>query len=144
MKDCMLKFPVRFRGGKDCESVSAVRALLRDSAEPDLPISCCKRYNNCKPRVAILLCLNLFRYSIVSVTSCLCSTNSLSVGLRWRTSRLRIIAAATEKACSIHRTGPASSTATKDSRSIVLAAARQVRRVKAKAELLKDGPRNLR
>lgn len=55
-----------------------------------------------------------------------------------------MIAAATEKAWSIHNTGPFSSCAAKASRSIVLEAARQVRRVNENAVLVKDRPTNLR
>lgn len=55
-----------------------------------------------------------------------------------------MIPAATEKAWSIHNTGPASSVAAKASRRIVLEAARHVRRVKEKAVFVKDKPINLR
>ena len=52
--------------------------------------------------------------------------------------------AATEKACSIHNTGPLSSLVDRASFRIVFAAATQVRRVNAKAVFVNDKPRNLR
>lgn len=144
MKDRMLKPLARFRDDEECDPRMSPYVLLRDWAALDLLISCCRKDSNCLPRMAIVLCSNFPRYKIVSATSCLWSPNSLSAGLRCSMSRLRMIAAATEKAWSIHRIGSVSSTATKASRSIVLAAARQVRRVKAKAEVVNDGPINLR
>lgn len=50
--------------------------------------------------------------------------------------------AATVNACSIHKTGPFSSTADKASFMMVFEAARHVRRVNANAEFVNDRPRN--
>lgn len=142
--ECMFNVLACFRGVAECASLIDACLLLRDSDRPDLSASSCKNERSCTPRVAILLSSNLFKYDMVSVTSCLCSRNSFSVGLRCSTSRLSMMAAATEKACSIQSTGPSPSPAMKASRSIVLAAARQVRRVKAKVVLVNDGTMNLR
>jgi hypothetical protein len=141
--DCILSVLFLFRADEELLSFVGAGRFL-DSIGPDRSNSWCRNESNWTPRDAILLCSNLPRYLIVLATSCVCSLNSGSLDVRWRVSRLRMTPAATEKAWSIHKTGPVSSVAAKASRRIVLEAAIQVLRVKEKAVFVKDRPTNLR